>query len=275
MDIEIENAAPTFKLNVFGARGSMPVEGNEFAIYGGATSCFRVTAGREEIFLDGGSGIVNATPAADSRITILLTHMHLDHIIGLPFFQALSEKGRAIDIYAAKREGLMPRDAINRLISPPFWPLRLEDYPSDVTFHVIPDGSFLIGDVLIYAIEGNHPSGSTIYKLERNGKSIVYATDFEHSNEERCRALISFAADCDLLIYDAQYTAQEYERCRGYGHSTAEIGLKIAAECRASKILFVHHAPHRTDEQLADIERSIVERNKNGAFAKIGDEILL
>ena len=103
----------------------------------------------------------------------------------------------------------------------------------------------------------------------------MYATDFEHSDEERCEALIKFAADCDLLLYDAQYTDEEYERCRGFGHSTAEIGLIIAEKCRASKIIFVHHAPNRTDEQLSAMERKFIERNKNIAFAKIGDEILL
>ncbi len=275
MSTEINSEAPIFLLKVFGARGSMPVEGNEFSIYGGATSCFRVRAGNEEIYLDGGSGIATAKPSADARITILLTHMHLDHIIGLPFFPALSERGRALDIYADTRAGLSPQDAIDRMISPPYWPLKLGDYPSTLTMHDVPRGGFSIGDVVIDAIEGTHPSGSTIFKLTRHGKSIVYATDFEHSDAERYRALIEFAADCDLLMYDAQYTPEEYERCRGFGHSTAEVGIDIADQCGAKKILFVHHAPNRTDDQLRRLEKIFVERNPNVTFAKIGEEIFL
>ena len=253
----------------------MPIEGKIFSIYGGATSCFLVTAGDEEIYLDAGSGIVCAKPSANTRITILLTHMHLDHIIGLPFFPALSEKGRAIEIYSKTRAGLSTQDAIDRMISPPYWPLKVGDYPSTLTVHDVPRGAFSIGDTVVDSIEGTHPSGSTIFKLTRLGKSIVYATDFEHSDAARCKALIDFAADCDLLMYDAQYTPEEYERCRGFGHSTAEVGIDIAEKCGAKKILFVHHAPNRTDEQLSSMESKFVERNKNVAFAKSGDEILL
>lgn len=264
--METESAA--FKLTVLGTRGSVPMEGKDFAIYGGATSCYKVEAGNEEIYLDAGSGIANAIPARDSRITILLTHMHLDHLVGLPFFIALTEKDRPIDIYASERDGLAPKEAIDRLISNPFWPCKIEDYPANVTFKLLPK-KFFIGDVEIDTMEGSHPGGSTIYRLTYRGKSIVHATDFEH-NPKACADLATFAKGCDLLLYDAQYTPEEYERFRGYGHSTPQEGLKVAAEAGAAKLVFIHHTPLRTDKQLVEMERTFAT-----PFAKVGDEFLL
>lgn len=255
------------RLTVLGTRGSVPVEGENFARYGGATSCYKVQAGNEEIYLDAGSGIVSSLPAPNSRITILLTHMHLDHLIGLPFFIALTEKDRPIDIYAAARAGLAPKEAIDRVISNPFWPCKIEDYPAAVKFHLLPE-RFTLGDVSVDTLEGSHPKGSTIYRLTYRGKSIVHATDFEH-NSTACAALTDFAKGCDLLLYDAQYTADEYERYRGYGHSTPQEGLKVAAAAGVKKLLFVHHAPLRNDTALGALEREF------GAFAKVGDEFLL
>lgn len=264
----MKNETAAFKLTVLGTRGSVPVEGKDFALYGGATSCYKVEAGNEEIYLDAGSGIANAIPARDSRITILLTHMHLDHLVGLPFFIALTEKDRPIDIYASERAGLAPKEAIDRLISNPFWPCKIEDYPAKVAFRLLPQ-KFFIGDVEIKTMEGSHPKGSTIYRLTYRGKSIVHATDFEH-NPEACARLAAFAKGCDLLLYDAQYTEAEYERCRGYGHSTPQEGLKVATDAGAAKLVFVHHTPLRTDKQLAEMERTFAT-----PFAKIGDEFLL
>lgn len=252
------------RLTVLGTRGSVPVEGENFARYGGATSCYKVQAGNEEIYLDAGSGIVNSLPAPNSRITILLTHMHLDHLIGLPFFIALTEKDRPIDIYAAERDGLAPKEALDRVIANPFWPCKIEGYPAAVKFHLLPE-RFKIGDVSIDTLEGSHPKGSTIYRLTYRGKSIVHATDFEH-NPTACAALTNFAKGCDLLLYDAQYTADEYERYRGYGHSTPQEGIKVAAVAGVKKLLFVHHAPLRNDAALAALEQEF------GAFAKVGDE---
>ena len=263
-----------FILTVLGSRGSVPIDGESFSIYGGSTSCYKILAGDEEIYLDAGSGIVQAIPQTDTRITVLLTHMHLDHIIGLPFFVALGQKNRPIDIFAQARSGLKPQDALDRLISPPFWPLKIGEYPANVNFHDLPPESFKVGEVDVQWSDGTHPQGSTIFRLTYRDKSLVYATDFEHS-PDGCKALADFARGCDLLLYDAQYTADEYEKFRGFGHSTPDEGLKVAAAAHAKKILFVHHAPNRTDAELDALEKVFVARNENVTFAKVGDEIFI
>lgn len=273
MDNKSEHGA-AFELTVLGARGSMPANGKNFAVYGGATSCYRILAANEEIYLDAGNGIVSAKTEPDTRITILLTHMHLDHIIGLPFFGALSQKNRRIDIYAKNRSGLSVNEALDRLISPPFWPLKVGQYPANVIFHELPQKTFSIGEVEVDVLEGTHPLGSTIYRLSHCGKSLVYATDFEHTPES-CAALVDFANDCDLLLYDAQYTETEYEKYRGFGHSTAQIGFEIGIKANAKKILFVHHAPQRTDEELSTMEKKFSANADKVSFAKVGEKFFL
>lgn len=263
-----------FSLTVLGARGSMPIDGKNFVRYGGSTSCYKILADDEEIYLDAGSGIVSANPSPKTRITILLSHMHLDHIIGLPFFVALGQKNRPIDIYAKERSGLSSQDALDRLISPPFWPLKIGAYPANVNFHDLPQETFKIGEVSIETMDGKHPQGSTIFRVTFGGKSLVYATDFEHTSKS-CEKLANFSRDCDLLLYDAQYTEDEYKKFRGYGHSTPDEGLKVAELADAKKILFIHHSPCRNDDELDDLERKFSARNKNVTFAKIGDEIFL
>ena len=271
-------------LTVLGARGSMPREGKDFALYGGSTSCYLIRAGEEEIYLDAGSGIAGTRPNDYSNISILITHMHLDHIIGLPFFSALAHKNRHIDIYAAARENLNIKTAFDRLVTAPFWPITIGDYPAEVKFHDLPSDTFgtdmtthkfSIGKVSVMATHGTHPNGSTIFRLTYDGKSVVYATDFEHTPISGCDNLIEFSKDSDFLLYDAQYTEEEYEKHRGYGHSTAEAGLQIAAAANVKRIMFVHHAPWRTDEKIAKLEEKFVNRYGNVSFAKIGDKIVI
>ena len=276
MSEDLRNDNSTFKLEILGARGSMPVTSKEYMEYGGATSCYRVRIDDEEIYLDAGSGILKANPDSNTHITILLTHMHLDHIIGLPFFMALSQKNRIIDIYSRKRSGLNAREAINRMISPPYWPLKIENYPATVKYHDINDTSskLKIGNIDIDMLEGTHPGGSTIYRLNHKGKSLVYATDFEHM-PNGCDDLIHFASDCDLLLYDAQYKSEEYEKYKGYGHSTPEAGLNIAREANSKKILFIHHSPVRSDEELSEMELNLSLKSKYVQFAKAGSEIFI
>ena len=262
-------------LTVLGARGSMPGEGRDFEIFGGSTSCYRIRAGNEEIYLDAGSGIAGAIPEQNTNITVLLTHMHLDHLVGLPFFSALTHKDRHIDIYGLPRDGLTPQEAVDRLITPPFWPVKIADYPANVKFHLLSDSTFFLGNVSVDMMEGNHPGGSTIFRLTYGEKSIVYATDFEHLVASECDALADFSHETSLLLYDAQYTQEEYAKYKGYGHSTPEMGMEIFANSKAKKLLMVHHAPWRKDEEILRIEENFKRENVNIAFAKIGDEFIL
>lgn len=265
-------------LKVLGSRGSVPVEGERFKVYGGATSCMKLLvpedSGRtEEIFFDAGSGIVSAKVAPDSNISILISHMHLDHIQGMPFFCALGEKGRKIDIFAAPRNSFKADEAIERLFSPPFWPLRIIDYPADVQIHDI-EGSFMIGNVRVDTLEVNHPGGSTTYKLSFNGKTVVYAVDYEHPEPVDMR-LAKFVENCDLLIYDGQYCWEEYPGCYGFGHSIPEIGVELAKNANVKQLLITHHSPSHDDSFMHEWEERINKICPIASFAKIGQEICL
>ena len=167
---------------------------------------------------------------------------------------ALGEKERRIALYAEGRSGYSAREALDRLFSPPFWPARLKDYPARIAF-LEPEPLFTIGDVQIRTMSSCHPGGSTIYKLTYNGRSFVYATDFEHT-EEKIRELIAFSKDTDLLIYDGQYTSEDYEQKRGYGHSTPFVGQQIARGAHVGRLVITHHDPRYTDEYLMQIEQT-------------------
>ena len=255
-------------VKVLGCRGSVPIEGEDYKIYGGATSSICMTAISEENGRETGSGIVSAEPGQDSNISILISHMHLDHLMGLTFFPALSQKGRKIDIYAAARNGLNTQEGIDSLFSPPFWPLKVTDYPSNAVYHDLEE-KFSIGKVNIETIEVNHPGGSTTYKLEFAGKTVVYAVDFEH-NDEKIRELTEFARNCDLMIYDGQYSEQEYPGCYGFGHSIPELGLDIAKAAGVKEIIFTHHSPSHNDAYMQKWEEKIKNINPKAGFAKAG-----
>lgn len=256
-------------ITFLGTRGSVPVSGKEFKIYGGATSCVRVLAGDEEIYLDAGSGIVQARPEADTHITVLFSHLHLDHVQGLPFFPALSVAGRPVALYAKDPEGMTGRETIDRLFSPPLWPCRIWDYPADVFFCPLPD-QLSIGSVEVTSMPSHHPGGAIIYRLAYRERSLVYATDFEHTGE-KLNELVRFSQNADLLIYDGQYTQEEYEMRKGYGHSTAAVGLEIADAAHVKRLLITHHDPRHTDDWFFQMER----QDSRITYAKDGEEMVL
>ncbi len=263
----------TMTITMRGTRGSVPTANPDYQIYGGSTSCVSVSCGDTLLFLDAGSGIVGAPVPDNHMVSILLTHLHLDHVIGLPFYHGLFQKGTTVAIYGKERSGKTIQDALQSLFSPPYWPVGLKDFAADVSVHSIED-HFTIGCLSVLAMEGSHPGGSTIYRVSHGAKSFVYATDFEH-NDVVTAELMRFSKDADLLIYDAQYTKEEYPAHFGFGHSTPEEGIRLAEAANVGRILFTHHAPGHSDAMMQTWEAQVATQHPFAAFAKAGMEVVL
>ena len=237
------------ELTVLGSRGSMACVDPALRDFGGDSSCYLVRAGGETIFLDAGSGMLRAPAHYDRAPLVLLSHLHLDHLIGLGMFPGLSVPGQGLRLYVPFcRSGEEAEETMNRIYAPPFWPIRMSQSECGAAALPMPE-TIEAGDVRIDCAVGNHPDGCMLFRISHGGKSLVYATDYEHE-ESSFERLAAFARDTDLLLYDAQYSEEEYPRFKGFGHSTPEKGLELMARSGAKRLLLVHHAPWATDEML-------------------------
>ena len=240
-----------------GVRGSIPTPGPEHTA-GGNTSCVEVCAGDTRIILDAGSGLRtlgNERMAKGPRhSTILLSHLHWDHVCGLPFFTPIYVPGHRVEI-ASGPNGSIPHDeAIRSLFKAPFFPVDFNDLGGTVTTRELHANDKLqIGDITVTMAKLNHPDPVYGFRLEHGGQSIVYATDTEHF---ACvdPTLKKLAAGADILIYDSQYTPEEYPTKVGWGHSTWQAGAELARAAGVPQLVLFHHDPARTDAQLAAIE---------------------
>ena len=240
-----------------GVRGSIATPGPDKTA-GGNTACVEVTAGDTRIILDAGTGL---RTLGDERMakgprhsTILLSHLHWDHVAGLPFFTPIYVPGHRVEI-ASGPNGVMPHDeAIRSLFRAPFFPVDYAQLADQVsTRELRPNEKFTIGDITITMAKLNHPDPVYGFRLEHGGQSIVYATDTEHFS---CvdPTLKKLAAGADILIYDSQYTPDEYPSKVGWGHSTWLAGAELARAAGVPQLVMFHHDPNRTDAQLAAIE---------------------
>ncbi len=263
------NTSNTIKLEVLGARGSMPTHRPDCVEFGGATSCYRLEADDTVIFLDGGTGMIGRD-ATGERTDIILSHFHMDHIAGLPGYHGLSDPGHTTIIHAPTLEnmdsGIME---LRELISPPIWPLGLEGYPGNVKI-VSCEKEFEIGPFSITTFDGLHPNGCIIIVLTVHDKKIVYATDYEHDGAGD-KALIDISHEADLLIYDGCYLPEEYPRFKTFGHSTPDDGIRVATAAEAKRLLITHHSTERSDEELREIEETYRPRFSDIRFARVGD----
>ncbi|HVK74545.1 MAG TPA: MBL fold metallo-hydrolase [Kofleriaceae bacterium] len=245
-------------IHFHGVRGSIASPGVATAQVGGNTSCVEVVAGDTRIVLDAGTGLRDLgdrlITTGPSATTILLSHLHWDHIQGLPFFTPIYVPGNWIEVVSGPN-GAMPLEAaLRRQMCAPFFPVDFDDVSRQVRVREPrPGEAFTVGNVTVTMAKLNHPDPVYGYRLDHAGASIVYATDTEHF---ACvdPALARLAAGADVLIYDAQYTPEEYPGKVGWGHSTWEAAVALARQAGVRQLVLYHHDPRRADDAVAAIE---------------------
>jgi len=262
------------RLTFCGVRGSYPVSDRRMIRYGGNSSSLLLESDEGAVLLDAGTGIVDAgrrlqaTHPGQRRIHLFLTHLHIDHILGLPFFPLVYEPGIHLSIYCPTPAGVDLEKAVHSLFLPPFSPVSIEGIRAKIDFH--PLASDRIETQTVCGMEfacrwhRYHPlQGSSIIKVTGGGSTLVYATDIELPNglDEDLAVMIR---DCDVLIHDSQYRDRDYFGnqgiYRGYGHSPVSAAVRMAADCDAGKLFLFHYDPEYTDQTLEAMLRQARKR---------------
>ncbi len=253
----------TFSIQFWGVRGSIASPGPNTALVGGNTSCVEVRCGETRLVLDAGTGLrglgEDLLQQGVDDVALLLSHTHWDHIQGLPFFVPLYAPKTRLAVYAQLQSGTSLSDVLSRQMSAPVFPVSFAELASRVVTHELKSGArFSVGPAEVTAQRLNHPGGVLAYRIEHGGRSVVYATDTEHY---ACvdPALLALAQGCDVLIYDSQYTPDEYAGMKGpakvgWGHSTYVAGAELARAEGVGRYVLFHHDPKRSDAQVAELE---------------------
>lgn len=245
------------ELTIWGSRGSVPVTGPNFVRHGGATTCLSVRlrgsqATPEHVVIDFGSGAVafGRRHPTVGRLVALQTHLHWDHIQGFPFFTPIFVPGNQIAFHAVERDGRGLEEVLRGQMKVPTFPVTLDVAPADLAFHKAEVGAaYQFGDLVVRSAEMTHPSGSTAWRLEHGGASLVFSGDCEVALGG-WDALVSLARDADVLVMDAQYFPEEYLTRQGWGHSTMLQAVAVAQEAGVRRLILTHHDPAHDDARL-------------------------
>ncbi|HEX5626105.1 MAG TPA: MBL fold metallo-hydrolase [Saprospiraceae bacterium] len=252
-----------------GVRGSIPTFNPETKTYGGNTSCIEVEEDGWLLVLDAGSGIqnINKSPNLDrQRIDILLTHLHIDHIQGLGFFQPLFDPAKEVHIWGPASSSQSLRARLGRYLSPPLFPVYFRNLNCQLFIHEIENSMFEIGPFTIQSRYIIHPGPTVGYRLKTPQGVLAFLPDHEPAlgrNEiQKDLNWLSgseLALNADILIHDAQYTSDEYAAKVGWGHSSLEDALEFAAVTKVGKLYLMHHDPMHTDSMLDNMYNQLKE----------------
>lgn len=246
-------------IRFWGARGSIPVSGQQYLKYGGDTTCVEIrTAADDIVIIDAGSGIrrLGKRLLEEKRLSfsILFTHSHLDHLLGFPFFKPIYLDETHIDMYGCPFEQESIHHMVAMPMSPPYFPVKYEDIQATIEYHGIRGQPFAINALEVAPILLSHPNRGMGFRFTEGGKSFVFLTDneltFQHEGGLLYDDYAQFCAGADLLVHDAEFTQSEYERTRTWGHSVYNDALRLGVQAGVKQFGLFHHNQDRSDEGL-------------------------
>lgn len=276
-----------------GVRGTRPVPGKQTLKYGGNTSCVAVGADSQLLFLDAGTGLVEfrksdldllGVAKEQNEYHIFLSHLHYDHIQGIPQFAPFFDSEAIITMYGERKQALGQElgfeDALRGQMLPPYYPIEMQYFPADLRFREVAPGEYIeIGTVRVDVLDLLHPNGCVSYRIEEKGNVLVYATDTSPLRGEKMDVFAEFTKGADLLIFDAFFDEEELYGNRDginkadWGHSSWEYACDLAKSLEVRRLALYHHKDTRTDEELDIIERKAKARYEGAFCAKEGDLI--
>lgn len=276
------------RIHFWGVRGSIPSPGPDTVGVGGNTSCVEVRAGNLLLIFDAGTGLrlLGKRLLKEMPFTahLFFSHVHWDHIQGFPFFDPAFVAGNTIHLYGGNNVSRTLEETLAGQMDHPSFPVHLTDMGAKMVFHDVFENKSIeldAGDgtkAIISAARGNHPNGVWAYRVDHGGKSVVYATDTEHYSVIDAN-LLKLSKDVDLLIYDSQYTPEEYAGTSGgmakigWGHSTFDEAVKLSKAANAKKLVLYHHDPMQSDAAVAEKERRARELLSHAEAAREGLQI--
>lgn len=270
----------SLRVRVWGSRGSLPVSGESFQIFGGNTTCVEMRCGDQILLFDAGSGLLPAGVALKAEnakaVHLFFSHCHYDHIIGLPFFPMLFDPKASVAIWSGHLAGKMTTaEMILGFMKAPWLPVGDEVFRSRLVTHDFAAGDELrpYPDVLIRTAHLNHPGGATGYRVEWAGRAVAILTDVEHTPGILDPDILALISGCDLFLYDSTYVEGEMECFRGFGHSSWQHAILLAQKAGVPQVAFIHHAPCRTDAELLASEQQAKSVLPGAFFARDGQII--
>ncbi len=276
------------EITFWGVRGSYPVPGPMTVRYGGQTSCVEVRSSEGGcLIVDAGTGLralgqklARESAGAAGAYHVLLSHVHWDHIQGLPFFEPAYIPGTTIAVYALLTAADELQQVIGGITRHEFFPVPLEAAPAQIQYHEVEPGlRMFIGEFQILPVALNHPFGAVGYRIDADGTSVAYVsdtapfTDVLHKQHflaglepltaadrdallEIRAELVASLSRCDTVIYDTHFLPEEYARFPHYGHSTPDHALEICAEAKVRRLILYHHAPGHSDDMMDTLSAS-------------------
>ncbi|MDA8061822.1 MAG: MBL fold metallo-hydrolase [Actinomycetota bacterium] len=245
------------RIEFFGVRGSCPCPAEQTRRYGGNTACVVLSAdGEAPLLLDLGTGLraFGLTQPTDGSFagSALVTHVHWDHVQGLPFFPPVDRTGASLDVYGPTQEGCSFAEALGHLVRPPYFPVTVGELRGRVSFHDLGEGELAVGGARVTARLVPHPGPTFGYRVSWDGVVVTYISDLQAPRdlESIPEVVLELASGADVLVLDAQYTAEEFGLKSTWGHCTVGYSLAVATAAGAKTLVLFHHDPDHDDDRI-------------------------